>query len=276
MISPRNLDWLDDHGERSSPPWCHFSSPAPQYGEDTRMQCCLRYHHCPQQATLPFRTSSTNRPSSLFVSRNCSIQNTTDGIQTLEEVNFFENQEESVTEVTLAELSLTPVRTSPGLHFDTGSTDLVLSDIDVSGTGRQFPSFQTNLGMQPSADDLSTQYTLEYFERYFPYEQTSTRLQPCSTPSIFEVEHSPYKNDHSRRLDSGLATPGSSFNTLTETKQADLELVFNSTTGEQHKIATKRERRKTTVRECLHRKLIRSLGGQCKSCKRRKRRVSRT
>lgn len=273
MVSHPNLDWLDDQGEQSPPPWCHFSCPIREVGEG--VQCCFWYHRSLQQTPLSFQSVRTEQPSSLFVSRNCSIQRAANSIGTLGEENSFENREDSVTEANPIGVTLNPARVSPRLHFVDCSTDHMLTDGDLSGTGRQFSNFDTSSGIQVDPDDSSTPYTLECFERYFPFEQVPTLLPSYNAPSTFEDEHLTDNNDHSRRLDSELATPESSLKMLTETKQADLESVFNSTTGEQHKLPTKKERRKSTLRESLHRRLIRGLGGQCKSCKRRKRRVSR-
>lgn len=274
MYSHQNFNWREDRDEESSSlPWCHFSYP--ERSSRQNAQCCMDQQF-PQQTPWPLQTSSNDHLSSTLISTNWSAQQTASGSLLPGGQYLSSDQEEDATEITRSGPLLLPAGEPLGPHRDDDLSGHMSTNIDLSGTGRQFPNFGAIPQIHVTQVEAHTQYTVKEFEQQYPFLQAASPLQSYSTPHILQNEISPDMNDYSRQLGSGLAVPVSSLDTLTETKQANLELVFNPTTGEQHEVVVRRKSRRSSTSENHHRKLIRSLGGQCPSCKRRKRRVSET
>lgn len=276
MDPDQYLDWQEeryDDDNESSSPWCPILCPERRLRQNVR--CCRLDPQYAHQTSLVLETLSTGRPSSSFVLVDLPIRQTASSSQPFEEQYHTRYQEENATEIVPSEGSIAPAEDLTPTHYINDLSGHMRTDPDLSGAGRQFPNSMLIPQIHISPVEPNTQYSLEIFEQQFPFLPASDLVQPYQTPQILQNESSCNMSEHNRQLDSGLAAPESSLNTLTETKQADHEMVFDPVTGQQHNVVTRRKSRRSSASENQHRKLIRNRGGQCASCKKRKRRVSR-
>lgn len=274
MNAYQNFGWVEGYDDESSSPCCHMSCPERRSRQNA--QCCVLDQQHSQKTPLPLQSLGTNNSSLTFVSKNRSIQQTANSSQLPEQQYLSGLQEENATNITFGSTPLVPAGGPIGPHHGDDLSGHMSTNIDLSGAGQQFPNTGAVPRIQISQVDPYARYPVEVFEQHFPFVQSASPLQPYSTPQMFQDERSPGMSDHSRQLDSVLAAPEPSLDALTETKQANVELVFNPVTGQQHKVVARRKSRRSSTSENQHRNLIRSLGGQCASCKKRKRKVSRT
>lgn len=258
MATSLGYDWLEDIDQESSQSFSCSSLAAQLSGK--RVQANHLHHHTTQQ---PHQTTwaPSSRPGSSFAFNDHSIQQTAASIETIEDQFLPVGQDQDAVDFGPGEVIF-------GRCFSHDIPDLMFALDEIEP---QLSNLE--LGPQPSQVQVGTQGIPELFEQESPCNQDFGFSQSQASPSIRFNPYSRERANHVRQLCSMSAVHTASPNTLTETKQAGREMVFNPKTGEQHKPVSKRQHRITTKAQSLNRRLIRRRGGQCESCRRRKRKV---
>lgn len=178
-----------------------------------------------------------------------------------------------VADYTASTLVLDPGGLGSGSNFLSDIPDLMLKESFLAESSNheqhKLDDIQVHQGL------LDSWFTPGLCEQDAPSAQFTShfrpRLQPV--PSITDNTYTREAHDHILQLQSMSAALEILPSALTKTEQADRVLVFHSQTGRQHKPTIKKIRRKRSHAQLLNRRLIRNRGGQCESCRGRKRRV---
>lgn len=252
-------NWLDELDRTSQLSWSYSQVSGLANRDD--FLSSPQNHQSVGKRGGPLQTLATNFDAS-SVSNISFIQQATTSAGADDEELFFMDLDESI--------SINDPG-GPGLaaQFHRDIPDLMFTPADFQESDMHAQRLQWD--SQSNRGVLDAFYTPELFEREYPFEQinSSTQARPIPLPS-----NDAYIDDCVVQLQAMSAASRPSSARLTDTEQTRGVLVFDSITGAQQRSASKRRRRKTSEAQRRHRKLIRDLGGQCESCRARKRRVS--
>lgn len=258
-FSYASSNWLDELDQTSQLSWS--CSQVSMLGDEDDFLSSPQNYQSVEKRGGPLQALATNFDAS-SISNISFIQQTTTSAEADDEELFFMDLDESIS-------TLNPAGPGFAAQFQRDLPDLMFTPADFQESEMHAQRLQRDSQLNRSV--LDALYTPELFEREYPFEQinSSTQVQPI--PLLSNVA---YIDDCVVQLQAMSAASWPSSARLTDTEQTRGVLVFDSITGAQQRSASKRRRRKTSEAQRRHRKLIRDLGGQCESCRARKRRVS--
>lgn len=262
MIPGRNNGWWKDN----QPSWGQNLFPVPESdGKQQDSQQDFYFardlNESPGLWAVPERSSSS-------VSDNSPFRRSPSNYQDQRGDCFVVNRGEEWAAQNLREPPL------EGYGYDTSK--LTISDAEMVGMGSSFSELQisqTNTKTTHTTQDPDPDYSKEMFERIFPFDEPRSFSHLERIPQSVESQDFYNSSDLSEPVSPAVNSPSLTA-VSTESKKAHFEGAFDPKTGQQLRVPVAKRHRRSSSEERLNRRFIRRAGGQCPSCKTKKRKVS--